>query len=47
MKLSESQINKFIKLYKEKYGVILEYQDALKEATQFIKMIQVVESHVD
>lgn len=44
MKLSEQQLNSFIELYKQKYGVLISSQEALEVATRFLKLVEVVES---
>lgn len=45
MKLSEQQLNTFIKLYEEKYGVFLDAQEASDKAVRLLKIIQLVESN--
>lgn len=46
MRLSEQQINNFVSLYKKKYGVVLEFHEALEMATRFVLHVQVIESNV-
>jgi hypothetical protein len=46
MRLQEKHINQFIELYKSKYGVLLERNEAIRMATQFASCIRVVESNV-
>jgi len=46
MKLSDQQINDFIELYKKKYGVVLNFQEAMEKATRFVRLIEIVESRV-
>jgi len=45
MRLSESQVRKYIELYLKKYGVTLSFQEATEEATKFLGLIRVVESN--
>lgn len=45
MKLSESQVNQFIKLYRGKYGVVLERSEAIDMAIRFMRCIELVESN--
>lgn len=45
MRLQEKHINQFIELYKTKYGVLLEREEAINMATQFASCVRVVESN--
>ena len=45
MRLEEKHIDQFIELYKEKYGVLLEREEAVDIANRLASCVRVVESN--
>jgi hypothetical protein len=45
MKISDDHMEEFIRLYEEKYGVTLEYQEAYDKASRLLRLIEIVESN--
>lgn len=46
MRISDEHLDKFIELYKEKYGVILSREEAYEKGSRLMRMIELVESNV-
>ncbi len=45
MKINDEHMQEFIRLYEEKYGVTLEYQEAYEKAMKLIRFVEIVESN--
>lgn len=44
MRISDEHMEEFIRLYEEKYGERLEYQDAYDRASRLLRLVEIVES---
>lgn len=44
MRISDEHMNEFIRLYEEKFGVKLEYQEAYDKASRLLRFVEIVES---
>lgn len=45
MRISDEHMNGFIRLYEEKYGIKLEYQEAYDKASRLLRLVEIVESN--
>lgn len=45
MKIPDTQLDKFIEIYRIKYGVTLDRQDAYDKAIRLLKLVELVESN--
>lgn len=45
MKISYEHMSDFIRLYKEKYGVTLDYDEAYDKASRLLRLVEIVESN--
>jgi hypothetical protein len=45
MRIPEEQLDKFIELYKKKYGVELDHNTAYDKASRLLKLVELVESN--
>lgn len=44
MRISDEHMNEFIRLYEEKHGIKLEYQEAYDKASRLLRLVEIVES---
>lgn len=47
MRISNEHMDEFIRLYEEKYGVVLDYQEAYDKASRLLRLVEIVESKAD
>jgi hypothetical protein len=45
MRIPDEQLDKFIELYKKKYGVELDRNTAYEKASRLLKLVELVESN--
>ncbi len=45
MKISDEHLDKFIELYKDKYGETLSREEAYEEGSRLMRLIEIVESN--